>query len=119
MVEFVIVNVTFYFILTKIQFNSLHPPLNESQPTMPFSARSFYVHYVWCMVIFRLDLLPSPHVLMKFITFSNYIVFDIFSIFTNTQFVFSLIIVMGTLNATVIDCEVAVEGCFCYIGIAA
>ena len=108
-----IINMTFYFILTKIHdffyfnkntvYNSLQPPLkmNPNSPC-PFSARSSYVCYVWRMVTFCLDLLPSPYALTKCTIFSKNIFFNTFSIFADTQFVFSFIIMMCTLNAPMI-----------------
>ena len=59
-----------------------------------------------------------PHVFKKFTTFRNNTVFDIFSISPKAWFILSLKITMGTLDATMIVCEMAVKGCFCYIQIA-
>ena len=118
MVELVIINVTFYFNKNTVQ--QLTPPLKTNpNPPCPFSARSFYVCYIWCMVSFCLDLLPSPHVLTKCTIFTENVFFDIFSIFTDTRFVFSFIIMTCTLDAPMIVSQVTVEGCFCNVGVAA
>ena len=58
--------------------------MNPNSPC-PFSVRSFYVHYVWRMVTFCLDLLPSPHVLMKCTIFSN----NIFNIYRHSVCIFA------------------------------
>ena len=40
-----------------------------------------------------------------------------FSMSPNAWFILLLVITMGTFDATMIECEVTVEGCFCYVQI--
>ena len=65
------------------------PLKTNPNPPCPFSARSFYVCYIWRMVTFCLDLLPSPTSINEMYNiYREHIFLHIFNIYQHSVCIF-------------------------------